>query len=185
MKRLIIPIALTIVLSIVLILFFQSVDLTPQLASRQGRPIDAMLRVLFILASIIFSLVISFLLYSVVAFRRRPGDVEDAEPVHGNVLLEIAWTVIPLIIVLVLGGYGTVVLLDISGASGEEELVVEVVGVQFAWSFSYPEYGFTSTELVGSSSIRMGESLRKARAIEMRCLSPPERRIPRSPTWVS
>lgn len=148
MKRLIIPIALTIVLSIVLILFFQSVDLTPPLASRQGRSIDTLLRVLFILASIIFSLVISFLLYSVVAFRRRSGDVEDAKPVHGNVLLEIAWTVIPLIIVLILGGYGTVVLLDISRASGEGELVVEVVGVQFAWSFSYPEYGFTSTELV-------------------------------------
>jgi cytochrome c oxidase subunit 2 len=148
MKRLIIPIALTIVLSIVLILFFQNVELIPPVASRQGHPIDALLRVLFVLASIIFSLVISFLLYSVVAFRRRPGDMEDAKPVHGNVPLEIAWTAIPLIIVLVLGGYGSVVLLDISRASGEEELVVEVVGVQFAWSFSYPEYGFTSTELV-------------------------------------
>ncbi len=148
MRKVIIPIALTIVLSILLILAFESVDLTPPLASRQGRPIDALFRVLFALASVIFSLVISFLLYSVVAFRRRPGDLEDAKPIYGNVKLEIAWTVIPLIIVLVLGGYGAVVLLDITRASAEQELVVEVTGFQFAWSFSYPEYGFTSTELV-------------------------------------
>jgi cytochrome c oxidase subunit 2 len=148
MKKAIIPIVLTVVLSVVLILVIESADLTPPLASRQGRSIDTLLRVLFGLAAIIFSLVMSFLLYSVVAFRRRPGDMEDAEPVHGNVPLEIVWTVIPLIIVLALGGYGSAVLIDITRASAEPELVVEVVGFQFVWSFSYPEYGFTSTELV-------------------------------------
>jgi cytochrome c oxidase subunit 2 len=148
MKKAIIPIVLTVVLSVVLVLVIESADLTPPLASRQGRSIDVLLRVLFILAAVVFSLVMSFLLYSVVAFRRRPGDMEDAKPVHGNVPLEIAWTVIPLIIVLALGGYGSAVLIDISRTSAEQEVVVEVVGAQFAWSFSYPEYGFTSTELV-------------------------------------
>ena len=42
-----------------------------------------------------------------------------------------------------------------------------------------------STELVGSSRMRMGASFRKARASEMRWRSPPERRMPRSPTGVS
>src|SRR5262245_29827136 len=42
-----------------------------------------------------------------------------------------------------------------------------------------------STELVGSSRIRIGASLRNARASETRWRSPPERPMPRSPTTVS
>jgi cytochrome c oxidase subunit 2 len=118
------------------------------LASQQGRPIDALLRLLFSIAAVIFSLVISFLIYSVIAFRRQPGDLEDARPIYGNVPLEIAWTVIPLIIVLWVGGYGASALLDITRQPSEEELVVEVTGFQFAWSFDYPDFGFMSMELV-------------------------------------
>src|SRR5438874_2425999 len=42
----------------------------------------------------------------------------------------------------------------------------------------------TSTELVGSSRINIGASFKNARATEMRWRSPPERRMPRSPTSV-
>ena len=44
---------------------------------------------------------------------------------------------------------------------------------------------WTSRELVGSSRMRIGAFLRNARASEMRCRSPPDNFIPRSPTWVS
>ena len=44
---------------------------------------------------------------------------------------------------------------------------------------------FESIEEVGSSRIRIGASLRNARAIEIRCRSPPDRRAPRSPISVS
>lgn len=148
MKRFAVPIFSTVVLSAVLIVLFMRLDLTPALASQQGRPIDTLLRALFALAAVIFSLVISFLLYSVVAFRRRPGDIKDARPIYGNLALEIAWTVVPLIAVLVLAGFGSSILLDISRAYAEEEMVVEITGVQFTWSFTYPEYDFSSSELV-------------------------------------
>ena len=82
MKKLAIPILLTFVIAIPLIVFFENTDLTPDLASEEGRRVDDLLRVLYILASIVFGGVLSFLLYSVVAFRRRPGDLTDAEPVH-------------------------------------------------------------------------------------------------------
>jgi cytochrome c oxidase subunit II len=81
-------------------------------------------------------------------FRRRPGDMEDAAPVHGNTTLEIAWTAAPLIIVLALGIYGAGQLLRINRAAAQPELVVDVVGVQWAWSFSYPEQGLTSSTLM-------------------------------------
>ena len=43
----------------------------------------------------------------------------------------------------------------------------------------------TSTELVGSSRIRIGASFRNARASEIRWRSPPDSRMPRSPTCVA
>ncbi len=148
MKRLVVPIVLTFVIAIPLILMFESVDLTPVLASQQGRDVDQLLRILFILASLIFGGVMAFLLYSVVAFRRQPGDTSDAEPIHGHTGLEITWTVIPLIIVIALGVIGTDALLNIHQSPTEQDLVVNVTGFQWAWRFEYPEYNFDSTELV-------------------------------------
>jgi cytochrome c oxidase subunit 2 len=148
MKRFIIPISTTIVFSILLSILFLQLDMTPLLASQEGGGIDRLLDGLFILTAIIFSLVMSFLVYSLVAFRRKPGDQEDAKPVFGNVALEIVWTAIPLIIVLVLGAWGTRVLADISQESTPEDLIVEVTGLQWSWRFYYPDYGFTSAELV-------------------------------------
>ena len=75
MKKLIVPILSTIVLSTLLIVAFENADLLPMLSSTQGARIDTLMRVLFIVSSIAFSLVTSFLLYSVVAFRRRPGEL--------------------------------------------------------------------------------------------------------------
>jgi hypothetical protein len=43
----------------------------------------------------------------------------------------------------------------------------------------------TSSALVGSSRIRIGAFFKNARAIAMRCLSPPDSCIPRSPAIVS
>ncbi len=149
MKRLVTPILFTVVISFLLVAVFQRVDLTPLLASRQGQPIDALIRLLFIIASVIFALVIVFFVYSLVAFRRQPGDTEDATPVEGSTSLEIAWTVVPLIIVLGISGYSASVLFDISAPSGtEQEMEVRVTGFRWAWQFEYPELGIISSELV-------------------------------------
>jgi len=148
MKKVVVPVISTIVLSAILIMAFWNVQVTPLVASAQGQSVDEVFRVLFILSAIVFSLVISFLGYSVVVFRRRPGDTEDARPVHGSTPLEIAWTVIPLIIVLALGVYGAREVVRINQVSAQPELVVDVVGVQWSWSFKYPEQGITSANLV-------------------------------------
>ncbi len=148
MKKFIVPILSTIVLSTILIVVFQTIPLTPMLASVQGRDVDVLMRALLSLSSVIFSLVVSFVLYSVVAFRRRPGDLTDAKPVYGNVTLEVVWTVIPLLIVLGLGAYGATQVVELHKPPSERAMVVEVTGSMWAWGFFYPDYGFTSTELV-------------------------------------
>ena len=124
-----------------------SADLLPPLASAQGVTIDWLFGVHLKLIAFLFALVIVFMLYSIVVFRRRPGDLTEGQYIHGNTRLEIAWTVIPLIIVAVMGYIGVVTLRDVT-ASSPDEMVVEVTGSQWSWRFDYPEQGLTSTELI-------------------------------------
>ena len=124
-----------------------SADLLPPLASTQGVTIDWLFGIHLKLIAVLFALVIVFMLYSIVVFRRRPGDLTEGQYIHGNTRLEIAWTVIPLIIVAVMGYIGVVTLRDVT-ASSPDEMVVEVTGSQWSWRFDYPEQGLTSTELI-------------------------------------
>ncbi|NLT05665.1 MAG: cytochrome c oxidase subunit II [Solirubrobacterales bacterium] len=114
------------------------IDWFPAQASTAATDIDTLYDVLLIVSVPIFVLVMAVALYSVWAFRVKPGDQRDGAPIHGNTRLEIIWVTIPFIIVAVLAGYGWIVLDDIE-AKKADELVVEVTGQQFAWSFAYPD----------------------------------------------
>jgi cytochrome c oxidase subunit II len=114
-----------------------SLDWFPEQASSAAVDIDTLWDVLMIVSVPIFVLVMAVALYSVYAFRVRPGDMRDGAPIHGNTRLEIVWVTIPFIIVSILAAYGWIVLDDIE-AKKADTLVVHVTGQQFAWSFEYP-----------------------------------------------
>ena len=67
--------------------------------------IDDLLNIMIVVSSIVFATVVVALGYALIAFRAKPGDESDGEPIHGNTRLEIMWTVIPTIIVLFGGGF--------------------------------------------------------------------------------
>jgi cytochrome c oxidase subunit II len=92
----------------------------------------------------IFVLVMTVAIYSVVKFRAKPGDTADGAPIHGNTRLEIVWVTIPFLLVSGLAIYGWIVLNDIE-AKKPNELLVNVTGQQFAWSFEYPKDGGVKT----------------------------------------
>jgi len=82
------------------------------------------------------------------ADHRVQDDDLDGPPIHGNTTLEIFWTAIPALIVIVLGVASAVVLSE-NGQAGDKPLQVKVIGQQFAWKFQYPDYGtFSTGELV-------------------------------------
>ena len=99
--------------------------------------IDTLLDVMIVLSSFVFSLVMTMLVYALWTFRAKPGDEGDGEPIHGNTRLEVAWTVIPTVIVLFGAGYSWATLHNI-----EERhpgyMNVNVYSQQYAWSFTYP-----------------------------------------------
>jgi cytochrome c oxidase subunit II len=107
-------------------------------ASAQADDIDTLLNVMIILSSFVFAIVLVMLGYCVWKYRAKPGDESDGEPIHGNTKLEIAWTVIPTVIVLFGAGYSWIVLDDIESKE-PDAMPVTVIGQQFKWSFEYPD----------------------------------------------
>jgi len=106
--------------------------------STQAGPIDNLFDVMVVLSSYVFSIVMVALVYAIWKYRARPGDEGDGDPVHGNTRLEIAWTLIPTIIVLFGAGYSWVVLDDIE-AKAPDAMNVDVTAQQFKWTFEYPD----------------------------------------------
>ncbi len=107
---------------------------------------------LFVLAIClaIFVVVFSLIVYAAVKFRRRPTD-DDCEPaqIYGSNQVELAWTVIPILIVVVLFLAAARVIHAVEDAKFPANAVeVTAIGHQFWWEFQYPGYGFvTANEL--------------------------------------
>jgi cytochrome c oxidase subunit 2 len=106
--------------------------------------IDDLMNIMIVLSSLVFAIVVVALAYALIAFRAKPGDESDGEPIHGNTRLEIAWTVIPTIIVLFCGGWSWKVLDEIEEPN-PNHMTVDVFSQHFAWSFGYPgkEYAYS------------------------------------------
>ena len=125
----------------------------PSIFDPLSRPADEIytlsLLVLGICAAI-FVLVGGLLVVSIVRFRRRPDD-DGIEPpqVYGSNRLELAWTVIPLLIVFVLFLVTTRTLIAVENAvPPADALEVRVIGHQWWWEFRYPAQGVvTANEL--------------------------------------
>jgi cytochrome c oxidase subunit II len=132
-KMLAATVALTAAISAVMV----SIDWDGQQASTAAPKIDDLLNVMIVLSSFVFSLVMVMLFYALWKFKAKPGDESDGEPIHGNTRLEVAWTLIPTIIVLFGAGYSWSVLSDIEEPA-DNPLTVDVFSQQFAWSFGYP-----------------------------------------------
>jgi cytochrome c oxidase subunit 2 len=96
--------------------------------------------------SFLFALIVVPMLYSLIVFHRRKGEVGDGEHIEGNTQLEIAWTVLPLITVLAFAYLGATTLADTRRVD-PDAMVVNVTGIQWSWKFEYPEYGVVSDEL--------------------------------------
>lgn len=92
----------------------------------------------------IFIGVEGFIVYSMIRFRYRKGN--DGIPVqtHGNTKLELLWTAIPAVIVVILAVMTFRVIAVQAAEPAPDAVQVEVVGNQWWWEFYYPELGITT-----------------------------------------
>jgi cytochrome c oxidase subunit II len=129
--------AATVVLTVVMSAVMVPINWDGQQASTAAPKIDTLLDVMIILSSFVFALVMVMLFYALWKFKAKPGDESDGEPIHGNTRLEVAWTLIPTVIVLFAAAYSWSVLNEIEEPA-ENPITVDVFSQQFAWSFGYP-----------------------------------------------
>ena len=103
----------------------------------------------------VFVLVEGVLLYAIIRFRSRPGRVPTRT--HGNLPLEIAWTIVPTILVLGLGIWSVFTLFDIENPPSSEQNVLEVnvTAHQWWWEFEYPDAGDGGRRVTTANELRI------------------------------
>ena len=102
------------------------------------------------ITAIIFIVVATLLVYSVVKFRSKLADADREPPqVYGSTQIELAWTIIPVLIVVVLFLATARVIHAVQDApKPATALDVTVIGHQFWWEYRYPALGIvTANEL--------------------------------------
>jgi cytochrome c oxidase subunit 2 len=124
-------------------------SLTTSIFAPESTPAHSIMRLSMLVLAItgaIFLVVFSLIIYAVARFRRRPED-DGKEPaqIYGSNPVEMAWTVVPIIIVVVLTLTTARIIHEIQDAPKPPEAVdVQVIGHQFWWEIRYPKYGIVT-----------------------------------------
>jgi cytochrome c oxidase subunit II len=121
-----------------------------QPVSTPAHDIDVVAFFVVMICGAIFLIVGGLLTYSIVRFRRRPGDDTREPPqVYGSNPIEFAWTTVPVIIVFVLILITARTIFVVQAAARPPGAIsVHVIAHQWWWEFRYPDLGVvTANEL--------------------------------------
>jgi cytochrome c oxidase subunit II len=146
MRHFVIVGTLVALFTVIIYVLLSTSGLLPIEAAQQAVVIDEMFQLHYALISFLFSLIMVFMVYSFVVFRRKPGEQGDGRFFKGNTRLEIVWTIIPLIIVITVAYIGSLNLAAVRKVD-PTAMEVKVTAFQWGWKFDYPQYGITTNKL--------------------------------------
>ena len=118
---------------------------TPQSVTEEGRAIYNLYNLFMYIAAVVFVVVSGLVIWSLIRYRRR--DDELPTQTHGNNRLELLWTLIPTVIVLVLFAFTLQAQNKALDQSGQADVNVTVTAFQWSWRFTYEG---TGAEVLGS-----------------------------------
>jgi len=125
-------------------------------ASPAADDIQSLYILVFWLALIVFVGVQFAIVYTALRFRRTRTAKKRPAQIHGNTRLEITWTVIPSVVLLVILIPTITTLYDHDAAAEEGDLVVDVYGKQWWWEVHYGEdYRGDDLNVVTANEIRV------------------------------
>jgi cytochrome c oxidase subunit 2 len=104
-----------------------------------------------VVASIVGFLVLVAMVWLLIRFRAKPGVA--ARQIHGNNKLEVAWTIAPILVLLVIG---IPTMFWIEGSAREpapDVLEVEAIGHQWWFEYHYPGLGPDGTDLITANEL--------------------------------
>jgi cytochrome c oxidase subunit 2 len=129
----------------------------PIAVTAEGAKIRDLYTVVFLIAVAIFIIVEGLIIWSVIRYRRKPGDVTLPPQTHGNNIAEFVWTIVPTIIVIFMFivSWQTLNAVDVSSATAQTK--IRAVAGQFQWQFQYlPADADAATDPVFTISIPEG-----------------------------
>jgi cytochrome c oxidase subunit II len=149
--------ALAVVMPLVLFVASCASDAPQDTLEPKGpiaRSIDSLWDGVFLVAVVVFILVEFGTLFLVIRFRRRKGETDDDDDLptqtHGNIKLEIAWTLVPAVMLAVVGFFTLRTLFEVNERD-DDDLTIQVTGQQWWWEYAYDTDGdgeFTDEDLV-------------------------------------
>ncbi|HXE75976.1 MAG TPA: cytochrome c oxidase subunit II [Candidatus Xenobia bacterium] len=113
------------------------VPLFPEQASSVARHVDALYFYLTGVTIFFTVLIFSCVFYFAIRYRRRSED-ELPKPIHGSLKLEIIWSVVPLVLVMVMFFWGATLYFHMRRAPADATQLF-VVGKQWMWKIQHPD----------------------------------------------
>lgn len=141
------------------VVFFE--DYTLPIASEHGKLTDTLFWITMAVTVVAFS-IISFIMF-VFIYKYQYKEGYKAKYFPDNHYLELAWTIIPAIVLAVLIFTGLRAWNDITGPASKDAEVIEMIGQQFAWTVRYPgkdkELGKVNFKLIDNDGNEFGLDL--------------------------
>jgi cytochrome c oxidase subunit II len=110
----------------------------PKPVTDRAHEISNLYDIVFAIAVAIFVAVEGLIVWSILRYRRRPTDIDLPPQTHGNNLVEVLWTAIPTVIVLVLFAFSWNSLNVVDAADkNKADIHVKAIAGQFQWQFEY------------------------------------------------
>jgi len=108
----------------------------PENISSYGEEIDGLFYLIYYITGATFVLVTVALVVFLFMYRERPG--HRATYTHGNTALEMAWTIVPAVILVILTFLSIPSWSKVKSRIPESDLHVRITGKQFNWEVTYP-----------------------------------------------
>ena len=108
----------------------------PENVSTFGRDIDWLFHLIYAITAITGIVVFVAMIAFLIMYRDRPG--RRARYTHGNTTLEIVWTVVPALILVILTFLSVPAWSKIKMSQPPTDFVVQVTAKQFNWQVAYP-----------------------------------------------
>jgi cytochrome c oxidase subunit II len=125
-------------------------------ASTTADDIHGLYKLVFWLSLIVFVGVQFAIVYVSMRYRRKNSDTRRPPQIHGNKRLEIIWTIIPAVVLLVLLVPTVTLIFDHDAQAQNGELQIDAYGKQWWWEFHYNEdnaQGGDSLDVVTANEI--------------------------------
>lgn len=109
----------------------------PYAATEAARSWDMLFWFLFIVCVVFFIIVMVPAVFFMIRYRRKAGRKTD--PIAHNDILEVAWTAIPTVVLMVIFAWGWIVYKDLQYKAPRDSVQIKVVAKKWQWAFQYPD----------------------------------------------